>query len=122
MNKPAPRPNTPATLAQRRAAKKAKGQAKRLNKQEIATLKKIVAEHNDGRKLNKITLGIASKIFQRGKGAFGSSHSPAVSSPNEWGFRRLQAFLSAARNGWQFKNKPFDTDLVEKIKKNNKKT
>ena len=111
--KEAPNPKTPATKAEQKAAKANKGK-KNFGKQTIDSIKSMIKEHNDKSKY-KITLAQAKEIVQRGKGAFSSTHSPQVSSPTEWGMRRLSTFLSALRSG-SFKNKKFDGDIYDKIR------
>tara|TARA_R100000734_G_scaffold1337_3_gene1440 strand:- start:6421 stop:7434 length:1014 start_codon:yes stop_codon:yes gene_type:complete len=46
-----------------------------------------------------VTVGMLSSVFQRGLGAFNTSHSPNVKSPSQWAFARVNAFLYLVKNG-----------------------
>lgn len=50
-------------------------------------------------KYGKAGLGALKSVFQRGLGAFNVSHSPVVSSPSQWAFARVNAFLYLLKNG-----------------------
>lgn len=46
-----------------------------------------------------VTVGSLASVYQRGLGAFNTSHSPNVSSASQWGFARVNAFLYLVKNG-----------------------
>lgn len=53
-------------------------------------------------------------VFRRGVGAYRTnpqSVRPSVTSPDQWGLGRVNAFLSAVRTG-SFKSGAFDRDLL----------
>ncbi len=104
-----------------RAAAWARGQADKPNKAVSAAvsagLQKKVDEHNEkygDNKAKRVTLGMLSKVFQRGIGAYQTNPSsvrPTVTSPEQWAYARVNAFLFAVRTG-RYKGGKFDTDLL----------
>lgn len=46
-----------------------------------------------------VTIGKLRAVYQRGVGAFQTSHSPNVSSAEQWGQARVNAFLYLVKNG-----------------------
>ena len=42
-------------------------------------------------------------VFQRGLGAFNTSHSPKIKSASQWSFARVNAFLYLIKNGKKMK-------------------
>ena len=56
-----------------------------------------------------ITVGMLSSVFQRGLGAFNTSHSPNVKSPSQWAHARVNAFMYLVRNG-RPQNPKYTTD------------
>ena len=46
-----------------------------------------------------VTVGSLASVYQRGLGAFNTSHSPNVRSASQWGFARVNAFLYLVKNG-----------------------
>jgi len=56
-----------------------------------------------------ITIGMLSSVFQRGLGAFNTSHSPNVKSPSQWAHARVNAFMYLVRNG-RPQNPKYTTD------------
>lgn len=44
-------------------------------------------------------LGALKSVFQRGLGAFNTSHSPRVQSASQWAFARVNAYLYLLKNG-----------------------
>ena len=54
-------------------------------------------------------LGALKSVFQRGLGAFNTSHSPLVKSASQWAFARVNAFLYLLKNG-RPENPKYDTD------------
>lgn len=55
------------------------------------------------------TLGALKSVFQRGLGAYNTSHSPAVRSAEQWAYARVNAFLYLLKNG-RPENPKYDTD------------
>ena len=77
-----------------------------------ATLKKKADEFNDRyrEKLKySVTVGMLASVFQRGLGAFNTSHSPKVKSAKQWGLARVNAFLYLMKNG-RPQNPKYTTD------------
>lgn len=59
------------------------------------------------------TIGQLKAVYQRGKGAYNRSHSPAVSSSEQWAQARVNAYLYLVKNGRpQNKNYKQDNDLL----------
>lgn len=56
-----------------------------------------------------ITVGMLSSVFQRGLGAFNTSHSPNVKSASQWAHARVNAFMYLVRNG-RPENAKYTTD------------
>ncbi len=56
-----------------------------------------------------ITVGMLSSVFQRGLGAFNTSHSPNVKSASQWAHARVNAFMYLVRNG-RPQNAKYTTD------------
>ena len=48
-------------------------------------------------------------VYQRGVGAFQTSHSPNVTSSRQWAMARVNAFLYLVKNG-RPQNKKYDGD------------
>ena len=70
-----------------------------------------------------ITVGMLASVFQRGLGAFNTSHSPNVKSPSQWAHARVNAFMYLVRNG-RPENAKYTTDydlLPSKHPKSSKK-
>lgn len=80
-------------------------------------LKNKVDDHNEKHgsdKSKKVTQGMLEAVFRRGVGAYYTnpeSVRPSVSSPDQWGLGRVNAFLYAVRAG-KFKSGKFDLDLL----------
>jgi len=95
----------------------AKGSAKgktgaKVSEADRATLKKKADEFNDRyrEKLNySVTVGMLASVFQRGLGAFNTSHSPKVRSAKQWALARVNAFLYLMKNG-RPQNPKYTTD------------
>lgn len=109
----------------------AKGSAKgktgaKVSEADRATLKKKADEFNDRYrdKLNySVTVGMLASVFQRGLGAFNTSHSPKVRSAKQWALARVNAFLYLIKNG-RPQNPKYTTDydlLPKDHPKSNKK-
>ena len=71
------------------------------------TLQGKAAEFNA--KNGKAGLGALKSVFQRGLGAYNTSRSPNVSSPSQWAFARVNAFLYLLKNG-RPQNPKYDQD------------
>lgn len=56
-----------------------------------------------------ITVGMLASVFQRGLGAFNTSHSPKVRSASQWAHARVNAFMYLVRNG-RPQNPKYTTD------------
>jgi len=89
------------------------------------TLRKKADEFNDKYK-EKLgygaNIGALKTVYQRGVGAYNTSHSPEVKSAGQWAQARVNAFLYLLKNG-RPQNKKYTTDydlLPEKHPKSNK--
>ena len=82
-------------------------------------LKDKVKEHNDkhgDKKGKRVTQRMLEAVFKRGVGAYNTnpgSVRPSVSSPDQWAYARVNAFLYAVRSG-RFRSGRFDRDLLPK--------
>lgn len=56
-----------------------------------------------------VTTSVLASVFQRGLGAFNTSHSPKVRSASQWAFSRVNAFLYLVKNG-RPQNPKYTTD------------
>jgi hypothetical protein len=77
------------------------------------TLQNKVDEFNEkesNTKNGRATLGQLKSVFQRGLGAFNTSHSPLVKSASQWAFARVNAYLYLLKNG-RPENPKYDTDF-----------
>ena len=77
-----------------------------------ATLQAKADEFNEkesNTKNGRATLGALKSVFQRGLGAFNTSHSPRVQSAEQWAFARVNAFLYLLKNG-RPENPKYTTD------------
>lgn len=66
------------------------------------TLQKKVDEFNDKYKEKLgygVTIGQLKTVYQRGVGAFNTSHSPKVTSQQQWAYARVNAYLYLVKNG-----------------------
>lgn len=69
-----------------------------------------------------VTIGMLKTVYQRGVGAFNTSHSPEVSSAEQWALARVNAFLYLVKEG-RPENEKYTTDydlLPAKHPKSNK--
>jgi hypothetical protein len=76
------------------------------------TLESKASEFNDRYKDKLgygVTTGMLASVFQRGLGAFNTSHSPNVKSASQWAFARVNAFLYLVKNG-KPQNAKYTTD------------
>jgi len=74
----------------------------KVTKEQEATLQKKSDEFNERYK-EKLgygaNIGALKAVFQRGLGAFNTSHSPKVKSAEQWAYARVNAFLYMIKNG-----------------------
>ena len=56
-----------------------------------------------------VTVGVLSSVFQRGLGAFNTSHSPRVRSASQWAHARVNAYMYLVKNG-RPQNPKYTTD------------
>ena len=96
----------------------------KVSKADEATLKKKSDDFNERYKKKLgygVTVGKLKAVFQRGLGAFNTSHSPNVKSPSQWAFARVNAFLYLVKNG-RPQNAKYtgDNDLLPKGHPKNK--
>tara|TARA_E500000318_G_scaffold48017_1_gene45197 strand:- start:5892 stop:7511 length:1620 start_codon:yes stop_codon:yes gene_type:complete len=98
----------------------------KVSKKDEASLKKKSDEFNERYKEKLgygVTVGMLKSVFQRGLGAFNTSHSPTVKSASQWSFARVNAFLYLVKNG-RPQNPKYTGDydlLPKKHPKSNKK-
>jgi hypothetical protein len=90
-----------------------------------ATLKKKSDEFNEKYKEKLgygVSVSVLASVFQRGLGAFNTSHSPKVRSASQWAFARVNAYLYLIKNGRPQNPKyTTDYDLLPKKHPKNKK-
>lgn len=70
-----------------------------------------------------VTVGMLASVFQRGLGAFNTSHSPKVRSAKQWALARVNAYMYLVKNG-RPQNPKYTTDydlLPKKHPKSSKK-
>ena len=95
----------------------AKGNAKgktgaKVSAKDRASLQKKADEFNKKYKDKLgygVTVGVLSSVFQRGLGAFNTSHSPRVKSPSQWAHARVNAYMYLVKNG-RPQNPKYTTD------------
>ena len=78
------------------------GRGAKVSKADEATLQRKSDDFNKRYKEKLgygVTIGKLKAVFQRGLGAFNTSHSPKVKNPSQWAFARVNAFLYLVRNG-----------------------
>ena len=90
----------------------------KVSKQDEATLKKKSDDFNERYKDKLgygVNVGTLKAVFQRGLGAFNTSHSPKIKSASAWAFARVNAYLYLVKNG-RPQNKKYtgDNDLLPK--------
>jgi len=79
----------------------------------VAALEKKVADHNEAMRARSAaahrmaTLPMLKAVLRRGMGAYSVSHRPEVSSRQQWGMARVNAFLKLLASG-----KPSDAKYV----------
>lgn len=95
----------------------AKGNAKgktgaKVSAKDKASLQKKANEFNEKYKDKLgygVTVGVLSSVFQRGLGAFNTSHSPRVKSASQWAHARVNAYMYLVKNG-RPQNPKYTTD------------
>jgi len=90
----------------------ASGKSAKVSAADEETLKNKVKDFNEkesNTKNGNATLGQLKSVFQRGLGAFNTSHSPLVKSASQWAFARVNAYLYLLKNG-RPENPKYDTD------------
>ena len=91
----------------------ASGKSAKVTAEQEKTLEGKVKEFNEkesNTKNGNATLGQLKSVFQRGLGAFNTSHSPAVKSAEQWAYARVNAYLYLLKNG-RPENPKYDTDF-----------
>jgi hypothetical protein len=111
----APKSDTPNKNPKGKGSAKGDASGKRgakVSAKDRATLKKKSDEFNKKYK-SKLGYGVSSSVlasvYQRGLGAYNTSHSPKVRSASQWGFARVNAFLYLIKNG-RPQNPKYTTD------------
>jgi len=101
----APKSDTPNKNPQGEGSAKGDASGKRgakVSEEQEKTLQNKVNDFNEkesNTKYGKATLGALKSVFQRGLGAYNTSHSPKVRSAEQWAFARVNAFLYLLKNG-----------------------
>jgi hypothetical protein len=84
----------------------------KVSQKDRASLQKKADEFNEKYKEKLgygVTVGVLSSVFQRGLGAFNTSHSPNVKSASQWAHARVNAFMYLVKNG-RPENAKYTTD------------
>lgn len=114
----APASDTPATRSERRrgsrrnprgSAATGSGKITISAATEKALRGKAAAYNADAEAGRKIRTSTLRAVYRRGAGAFSSSHSPRVTSRNQWAMARVNAFLRIVRTG-KPRNPKYTTD------------
>lgn len=111
----APKSDTPNKDPKGEGSSKGDASGKRGAKVDDATektLQKKVDDFNEkdsNTKNGRATLGALKSVYQRGLGAYNTSHSPQVRSAKQWAMARVNAFLYLIKNG-RPENKKYITD------------
>jgi len=111
----APKSDTPNKNPKGKGTAKGDASGKRgakVSTKDRATLKKKADDFNEKYKEKLgygVTVGMLASVFQRGLGAFNTSHSPNVKSASQWAFARTNAFLYLVKNG-RPQNPKYTTD------------
>jgi hypothetical protein len=125
----APKSDTPNPNPKGEGTAKGDASGKRgakVSEKDRAALKKKADDFNERYKEKLgygITVGMLASVFQRGLGAYNTSHSPNVKSPSQWAHARVNAFMYLVRNG-RPENAKYTTDydlLPTKHPKSSKK-
>jgi hypothetical protein len=117
----APKSDTPNKDPQGEGTAKGDASGKRgaeVTAEQEKTLQNKADEFNEkdsNTKNGRATLGALKSVFQRGLGAFNTSHSPRVKSAEQWAFARVNAFIYLLKNGRpENPNYTTDNDLLPK--------
>lgn len=111
----APKSGTPNKNPQGEGSAKGDASGKKgakVTEEQEKTLENKVKDFNEkesNTKNGRATLGALKSVFQRGLGAFNTSHSPLVKSAEQWAFARVNAFLYLIKNG-RPENPKYTTD------------
>ena len=111
----APKSDTPNPNPKGKGTAKGDASGKRgakVSEKDRAALKKKADDFNERYKEKLgygITVGMLASVFQRGLGAYNTSHSPNVKSPSQWAHARVNAFMYLVRNG-RPENAKYTTD------------
>lgn len=110
----APNSNTPNKDPKGEGSAKgdASGKSAKVSAEQEKTLQNKVDTFNEkesNTKNGNATLGQLKSVFQRGLGAYNTSHSPLVKSPEQWAYARVNAYLYLLKNG-RPENPKYDTD------------
>tara|TARA_R100001463_G_scaffold20745_8_gene50386 strand:+ start:3059 stop:4543 length:1485 start_codon:yes stop_codon:yes gene_type:complete len=125
----APKSDTPNPNPKGKGSAKGDASGKKgakVSAKDRAALKKKADDFNERYKEKLgygITVGMLASVFQRGLGAFNTSHSPNVKSASQWAHARVNAFMYLVRNG-RPENAKYTTDydlLPTKHPKSSKK-
>jgi len=96
----------------------ASGKSAKVTAEQEKTLEGKVKDFNEresNTKNGRATLGQLKSVFQRGLGAFNTSHSPVVKSAEQWAYARVNAYLYLLKNGRPESEKyTTDYDLLPK--------
>jgi capsid protein len=112
----APKSDTPNKNPQGKGTAKGDASGKsgaKVTAEQEKTLQNKADEFNDkesNTKNGRASLGALKSVFQRGLGAFATSHSPVVKSAEQWAFARVNAFLYLLKNG-RPENAKYTTDF-----------
>ena len=126
-SKKAPKSTTPNKDPKGEGSAKgdASGKRAKVTEEQEKTLQNKVDDFNEkesNTKNGRATLGQLKSVFQRGLGAFNTSHSPQVKSAEQWAYARVNAYLFLLKNG-RPQNPKYVTDndlLPEKHPKSGK--
>ena len=128
-SKKAPKSDTPNKSPKGKGT--AKGNAKTTRGAKVSAADRKILQ-NKADKFNEqyksklgygVTVGMLASVYQRGLGAFNTSHSPKVKSAKQWGQARVNAFMYLVRKG-RPQNPKYTTDydlLPKKHPKSSKK-
>ena len=111
----APKSDTPNPNPKGEGTAKGDASGKRgakVSDKDRATLKNKSDEFNKKYKKKLgygVSTGVLASVYQRGLGAYNTSHSPKVRSASQWGFARVNAFLYLVKNG-RPQNPKYTTD------------
>ena len=126
-SKKAPKSGTPNPNPKGKGTAKGDASTSRgakVSQKDLASLQKKSDDFNERYKKKLgygVTVGQLKAVFQRGLGAFNTSHSPRIKSPSRWAFARVNAYLYLVKNG-RPQNPKYTTDYDLLPKKHPKST